>query len=122
MPRRRRAVGLSVVPPVGPPPLLSPDRAPAHLSPESQQLWSAYLSTWSFDLGGMVVLQIALEALDSLRGAQAAIERDGLTVAGRAHPAATVAKDSRQAMLRALRQLGLDVIPPESRGGPHGGR
>jgi hypothetical protein len=54
-----------------------------------------------------------------MREAQAAIAADGAYVTGRfgpkAHPGIAVERDSRLAMLRAFRELGLDVEIPSSR-------
>jgi phage terminase small subunit len=113
------AKNLRIVPPAARP-LLHADVAPAHLSAEARELWQGYVGTWAFDHAGLVILQVALEAFDTLRAAQAETARDGLVVAGKAHPAAAVAKDARLAMLRALRMLNLDVIPPEARPGRPG--
>lgn len=57
-----------------------------------------------------------------MRGAQRAIKRDGLMVKGKLHPATTVERDARLAMLRAIRQLGLDIEPLHDRPGRPGGR
>ena len=46
-----------------------------------------------------------------MRGAQALIKRHGLMVKSRANPAVMIERDSRLAMLRALRQLNLDLEP-----------
>ncbi len=64
------------------------------------------------------ILAVALEARDRMYQASAAIEADGPYVGGRfglkAHPALAVERDSRLAMLRALRELGLDLEAPST--------
>lgn len=71
------------------------------------------------DPPGLLLLQSALEALDRMRQAQAAIAADGLVVRDRfgqpkAHPATVTERDSRAAMLAALKALNLDLEPPPS--------
>jgi phage terminase small subunit len=117
---RRGSTTLQVVPPPVSPAPLTADTPPPHLSAEAQQLWKGYTGTWSFDHAGLVILQTGLEAFDSLRAAQREIAQNGLVVAGKANPAAGVAKDARLAMLRALRMLNLDIEPPHSRPGRPG--
>jgi phage terminase small subunit len=64
------------------------------------------------------VLAVACEALDRMRQAQRAIEQDGAYIDGRfgkkAHPGLAIERDSRLAMLRALRELGLDYEAPSN--------
>jgi hypothetical protein len=62
------------------------------------------------------------EALDRMRAAQTLLKRDGLVLKGRAHPASVIERDARLAMLRAVRQLGLDLEPVRDQPGrPPGG-
>lgn len=92
---------------------------PKHLKAESRRLWRRVVAAFHLEPHHETVLSTACEALDRLREAQAAIDRDGAYVEGRfglkAHPAIAVERDSRLAMLRALRELGLDVEVPSSR-------
>ena len=55
-----------------------------------------------------------LEALDRKREVQAELKRDGIVIKNRAgelrpHPAASIERDSRLAVLRCLRALGLPL-------------
>lgn len=94
--------------------------APRHLSTESRRLWRSVVATYELEPRHQAVLTAALEARDRMYEARAQVERDGITVEGRyglrAHPAVAIERDSRIAMLRALRELGLDLEePPSSR-------
>lgn len=94
-------------------------RAPSHLSAEAGALWSSVLADYDLEAHHRGILERACEALDRLRQAQAAIEREGITVEGRfgpkAHPAVGIERDARTAFLRAVRELGLDLEAPASR-------
>ena len=64
----------------------------------------------------MLILATALESFDRMRAAQAVIAELGVTVVDRwqqvkPNPATTIERDSRAAMLSALRQLNLDIEP-----------
>jgi phage terminase small subunit len=93
--------------------------SPRHLSPESKRLWRETTRVYELEARHLTILCVALEALDRLREAQAAIARDGLTSEGRfgpkAHPAIAIERDSRIAFLRATRELGLDLETAASR-------
>lgn len=93
--------------------------APAHLRPESRRLWRATVKTYQLEARHETILMVALEALDRMREAQAAVTRDGAYVEGRfgmkSHPGLAVERDSRIAFLRAQRELGLDLESPASR-------
>jgi P27 family predicted phage terminase small subunit len=91
--------------------------APRHLSADARAWWGRLVAQFDIvDDGGQLILMTALEAYDRMRGAQAAIARDGATVLDRfgqtkAHPLLPTERDARAAMLAALRQLHLDVEP-----------
>jgi len=95
-----------------------PPAAPAHLTEESRGWWDRIQADSDItDPPGLLLLQSALEALDRMRQAQAAIAVDGLTVHDRfgqpkVHPATVTERDSRAAMLSALKSLNLDIEPP----------
>ena len=102
--------------------------APEGLSREAKRLWSDICSEYCVeDSAGKRLLQTACEALDLMRKAEAAVERDGLTVkdrygAIRGHPMLGTIRDARAAMMGAIRALGLDLEPLHSRAGRPGGR
>jgi P27 family predicted phage terminase small subunit len=93
-----------------------PPLAPRHLSAAARRLWRDVLDEYHLEPHHLPVLQAACDSLDRMSQAQAAIKREGAFVTGRygakAHPAIAVERDSRLAMLRAIRELGLDLEPP----------
>jgi phage terminase small subunit len=93
--------------------------APRHLSPESRRLWRETVRTYDLEARHETILMVALEALDRMREAQAAVAKDGAYIEGRfgmkSHPGLAVERDSRLAFLRATRELGLDLETPASR-------
>jgi P27 family predicted phage terminase small subunit len=92
--------------------------APHHLSREARRFWRSVLAEYELETHHLAILQAACEALDRTREARAAIEADGAYIDGRfgkkAHPALAIERDSRTAMLRAIRELGLDLEAPAS--------
>jgi P27 family predicted phage terminase small subunit len=92
-------------------------RAPAtprHLQAAGRDLWRRVAGAYALEPHHEAILQAAAEAADRIAEARAAIEADGAYVEGRfgkkAHPGLSVERDSRIAMLRAIRELGLDLI------------
>ncbi len=87
-----------------------------HHSAEARALHKRLVTEYGItDSGGLLSLDIALEALDRMRDAQAVIKREGIMLTDpktgkrRAHPALIVEKDSRWALLQALKALNLDI-------------
>jgi P27 family predicted phage terminase small subunit len=98
---------------------------PNHLSKESKQIWSEIVKGWEILESDFTVLRIALESFDRLQEARRVIDKEGMIlVDGKgkkyAHPALAVEKESRTGLLRAWRQLGLDLEPPQPVGRPPG--
>ena len=93
-----------------------PPSPPEHLSAEATALWGEVLGDYELEAHHLRILQAACEALDRAAEARAAIERDGAYIEGRfgmkAHPALAIERDSRTQLLRALRELGLDLETP----------
>jgi P27 family predicted phage terminase small subunit len=89
------------------------ERAPSHLGRGGRRLWRAIVRAYELEPHHLAILRAAAEAQDRMDAARAEIERDGLTIAGRygprAHPAVAIERDSRQALYRGLRELGLDL-------------
>lgn len=109
-------------------PNTKPKKPPKHLSKEGQSLWNRLLTEYEIeDEAGLLILQTACEAFDRMREAQAIIKVEGLTVEDRflqkkAHPLTTVERDSRAAMMQALKSLNLDLEPLNDRPGRPDGR
>lgn len=99
----------------------------AALSREAKNWWREIVTEYGIaDSGGLLLLRTALEALDRMRQAQKAIKTDGAVVRDRfgqpkPHPLLTIERDSRAAMIGALRALNLDVLPLHDRAGRPGG-
>ena len=104
-------------------------KAPAGLSDEARRRWTELQCEYAIvDAGGLRVLDMFAQALDRYLAARRQIDTDGATQLDRfgqvrAHPLLTVERDSRAAVLSALRQLGLDLEPVRDQAGrPAGGR
>lgn len=91
---------------------------PAHLSRAAKAIWRRIVADYELEEHHRAILGAALEARDRMYQARDAIDADGAYVEGRfgpkAHPAIAVERDSRLAMIRALRELGLDLEAPAS--------
>ncbi|MET4808336.1 P27 family phage terminase small subunit [Limibacillus sp. MBR-115] len=91
--------------------------APKHLSAEARKLWTRIGTDYDLtDAAGCLLLTTALEAFDRMREAQAVIAERGAVFVDRfeqpkANPACVVERDSRAAMLAALKALNLDLEP-----------
>jgi P27 family predicted phage terminase small subunit len=101
---------------------------PKGLSTAAKAWWKRLASEYGIDDdAGLLLLQTGLEAFDRMRGAQEAIQRDGMTVLDRfgqrkAHPLLPAERDARAQMLAALRALNLDVEPLHDRPGRPAGK
>ena len=93
--------------------------APKHLS-KAKEFWSELCSDYAFDAHDLERLRVACEQIDIVDGCEAAIQANGLFILDRygctkAHPAIATARDARQLLLRAIRELAVDVEVPEAR-------
>jgi P27 family predicted phage terminase small subunit len=101
-------------------------KPPAHLGKEAKRWWRELTTEYVFDVPDTVLtLQTALESFDRQREARETIAREGAIVKDRfgfpkVHPATLIERDAKMSMLRALRQLGLDVLQPNAIGRPPG--
>src|SRR5438034_1893169 len=99
-------------------------KPPGGLSTMSRGLWSRMHRGWQLDDSARVLLTVALRAHDRAEEARAIIARDGMVIKAakgtRAHPAVAVLRDAETSLLRAWRQLGLDVAVPGPLGRPAG--
>ncbi len=81
-----------------------------------------------FEIGddaGLLILMTAMEAFDRLREAQEILKREGITTTDRfgqvkQHPGTMIERDARTALLRSLKALNLDIVPPGEIGRPPG--
>ena len=103
-------------------------KSPQHLSKEAKTLWKRLLSEYAVtDEAGLLLLTTSMEAFDRMRDCQAAIKKEGLQLPDRfgnlkPHPLTGVEKDSRAAMMAALKALNLDLEPLQDRAGRPAGR
>ena len=101
--------------------------APKRLSAEARAWWRGLVAEFEItDTAGRLILQTGCEAFDRMRGAQKAIETDGVTITDRwgqtkPHPLLPVERDARAQMLATLKQLNLDIEPLRDRVGRPGG-
>ncbi|MBY0427874.1 MAG: phage terminase small subunit P27 family [Alphaproteobacteria bacterium] len=106
-------------------------QAPSGLSAEAKAWWKKIAMDYAItDQAGRLLLETALTAFDRMRQAQALIDKHGAVTPDRfgqlrANPATTIERDSRAAMLHALKALNLDLEPlrdgPGRPSGPHTG-
>jgi P27 family predicted phage terminase small subunit len=103
-------------------------KPPKGLSAEACKWWESIRVEYDVsDPGGLMILASACEAFDRMRQAQRRLRREGLTSKDRfgqvkANPLTVIERDSRAAMLAALKQLNLDLEPLEQRPGRPAGR
>jgi P27 family predicted phage terminase small subunit len=96
----------------------------ANLSPEAKRIFKAITREFDGiddDPAALLILKTALEAFDRMRQAQQAITDHGVVFLDRfnqprSNPAVAAERDSRAAMLSALKQLNLDVTVVQSAG------
>lgn len=91
---------------------------PETLGKRSAAFWRSLDAKYIFAAHDLERLRTACEAMDTIDACEAAIRKDGRFVPDRygvpkAHPAIAVARDSRTLLLRALREMAIDVELPE---------
>jgi len=92
---------------------------PKHLSTESKRTYRRIAN--EFDLGADAenLLRLALENWDRAQQARELVSAEGLiTEGGKRHPAIDIENNAYGIYLRAVRQLGLDILPPGPVGRP----
>jgi hypothetical protein len=83
-------------------------KAPGQLSPKAAKLWHFVMGGWELDEGTQAILVASLENLDLADEARALLRKEGLILAGKAHPAAALAKQYDGVYARMWRQIGLE--------------
>ena len=101
---------------------------PKALSREAKAIWRKLVDEYDMadDTAALLLLRSAMESYDRVQEVRAILAEEGLTVSGtagttKAHPATTVERDARSAMVTALRALNLDLEPVRDRLGRPGG-
>jgi len=101
-------------------------RAPSGLSSAAGEWWKKLVCDFSIDdSGGLLLLETALQAFDRMHEARGLIETHGAVTFDRfgqlrPNPATVIERDSRAAMLSALKALNLDLEPVGPVGRPPG--
>lgn len=100
---------------------------PEHLGDEAAALWRAVVEQYELDASGLVLLETLCDAWERYAEARETLAREGTYVSGRwgtrAHPAASIEKDTRIAIARLVREMDLEGVPlpepkrPARRGG-----
>lgn len=103
-------------------------KVPPGLSAAAAAWWKRLLTEYSIeDSAGLLLLQTALEAHDRMYQARDLIAKHGAVTVDRfgqlrPNPATTIERDSRAAMLSALKALNLDLEPLRDAAGRPPGR
>jgi P27 family predicted phage terminase small subunit len=96
------------------------DKPPKHLRTATKRWFRGVIQTFELEPHHILLLRAAAESWDRKEEAREQLAKDGLTFVDRlgnvrSHPAVQIERDSRQAFMRALRELSLDVdAPPEA--------
>ena len=99
---------------------MSKPSAPAHLRRETAAWWRSVVGEFDLEPHHRRLLSLAATAWDRAQEARETLAAEGTYFTDRfgqprKHPAVTVERDSQIAFARLLRELALDVEPPESR-------
>lgn len=103
-------------------------KVPPGLSAAAAAWWKKLLIEYEIaDAAGLLLLETALQAFDRMHQARALIEKHGAVTVDRfgqlrPNPATTIERDSRAAMLSALKALNLDLEPLRDAAGRPPGR
>jgi hypothetical protein len=96
-------------------------QAPKHFTTKTRAIWKAIHAAYELEPEACELLRVALENLDLGDKARELLRTEGLIIAGgRKHPASDAVKLHDGLFLRAIRQLGLDVLPTGPVGRPSG--
>ncbi len=91
--------------------------APGYFSAKTKALWKAVLTEYDLAPEMLELFRLALENLDLADAARQLLRAEGLVVGGKKHPAADLVKMHDGLYLRAMRQLGLDVVQSQKDAG-----
>jgi phage terminase small subunit len=94
--------------------------APRHLKPATRAWFDQICREFELESHHLRILQLACESWDAYEDARDAIAQHGLTFVNLKHgdvkprPEAAIMQNSRLAFLRCMRELNLEVAPPET--------
>lgn len=94
-----------------------------HLEAKTRKWWRNVLDDYDLEEHHVKLLTLAAEAWDRCQEARRILDENGLTYTDRfgcprARPEVAIERDSRIAFARLLRELALDLEPPEEPGRP----
>lgn len=94
-------------------------KIPAHLAAETRRWVGQIIEDFELESFHFRTLIKAAEAHDRGEEARKILKADGIIITDRfgtkkAHPAVAIERDARVAWMRAIRELALDVEPPEA--------
>ncbi|MGA9623971.1 MAG: hypothetical protein WBQ65_05845, partial [Bryobacteraceae bacterium] len=92
--------------------------APKYLSAKTLKLWREIHAQYELEPEATELLRVSLENLDLADEARRLLRKEGLVIDGRKHPALDAAKLHDGMFMRAIRQLGLDIVAPGAIGRP----
>jgi phage terminase small subunit len=108
---------------VGSPPVQTRFSPPNHLRPDTAAWWRAVAGDYALEAHHLRILTLAAEAWDRGVEAREAIAKHGTVYVDRfdqprARPEVAIERDSRIAFARLVRELTLDIDPPDEPGRP----
>jgi hypothetical protein len=95
-------------------------KAPNHFSEKARKLWKSIHEQYELEPEAAELLRVALENLDLADKARELLRTEGLVVNRKKHPASDAVKLHDGMFMRAIRQLGLDIVAPGPVGRPAG--
>lgn len=100
---------------------------PSHLVAATADWWRLVVAEYELESHHLRLLQAACEAWDRSQQAREAMAVNGTTYndrfgCPRSRPEVAIERDSRVAFARLVRELGLDIAPPDSRPNRRGGQ
>lgn len=98
-------------------------KAPTHLQKNTRIWWQQVVADYELESHHIKLLTLAAEAWDRCQQARTILDEKGLVFYDRfgspkARPEVAVERDSRIAFARLLRELALDLEPPEDSNRP----
>jgi phage terminase small subunit len=105
------------------PPVQSSFSPPKHLRPDTAAWWQTVADQYALEAHGLRLLTLASEAWDRGVEAREAIAKHGTIYVDRfdqprARPEVAIERDSRLSFARLVRELALDIEPPDEPGRP----
>ncbi len=92
--------------------------APRYFSAKSRKLWRQIHGQYELEPEAAELLRVGIENLDLADKARKLLRGEGLVLNGKKHPASDAVKLHDGMFMRAIRQLGLDIVAPGPIGRP----